>query len=138
MSFIYRLPEEIRQQIIPYTYNIQNHKLLDDIRNFFRTRYTLLEIYYQRWIAELGEEEPEDKWWVINDITRFANKNKSTMYGYIDSFYNIFMRIYQLHTKEQIQIYITTMQSKSINSQINIFCGIMTPDERLQMLSEYG
>ena len=138
MSFIYRLPEEIRQQIIPYTYNIQNHKLLDDIRNFFRTRYTLLEIYYQRWIAELGEEEPEDKWWVINDITRFANKNKSTMYGYIDSFYNIFMRIYQLHTKEQIQIYITTMQSKSINSQINIFWGIMTHDERLQMLSEYG
>ena len=138
MSFIYRLPEEIRQQIIPYTYNIQNHKLLDDIRNFFRTRYTLLEIYYQRWITELGEEETEDKWWVINDITRFANKNKSTMYGYIDSFYNIFMRIYQLHTKEQIQIYITTMQSKSINSQINIFWGIMTPDERLQMLSEYG
>jgi len=138
MSFIYRLPEEIRQQIIPYTYNIQNPQLLDDIRNFISSRDTLLEIYYQRWITELGEEEPEDKWWVINDITRFANKNRSTMYGYIDNFYNIFMRIYQLHTNGQIQIYITTMQSKSITSQINIFWGILTPDERLQMLSEYG
>jgi len=138
MSFIFRLPEEIRQQIIPYTYNIQKPQLLDDIRNFISSRNRLLEIYNQRWVIELGEEEPEDKWWIINDITRFANKNKATMYGYIDSFYDIFMRIHQLHTKEQTQIYITTMQSKSITCQINICWGILTPDERLQMMSEYG
>ena len=89
MSFIFRLPEEIRQQIIPYTYNIQNPQLLDDIRNFISSRNRLLLIYNQRWVTELGEEEPEDKWWIINDIIRFANKNKSSMYGYIDSFYNM-------------------------------------------------
>jgi hypothetical protein len=62
-DFIKRLPVDIILQIIPYTYNLQNKNLLNDIINYKEMRNLLLELYYKYWIIDGQQiDEPnEDK-----------------------------------------------------------------------------
>ena len=40
-----KLPDHlIREKIIPFTYNIQNQCILEDIKSFYHARYYLLSI----------------------------------------------------------------------------------------------
>jgi len=135
--FISRLPRDIISKIIPYTYNFQNKILLDDIKNYKEIKTTLLELYYRTWIIELQSQDPEDdKNWLINDIFAYANDYNATMYGYIDKFYNIFRRnVFLQQNHENIDNYINSLEEKDVSSQINIFLGLLTIDERNELLN---
>jgi len=135
-----RLPEEILHRIQSYSYSPQNPQLLDDIRNFTQTRNILFMLYremFNEWEQE-DDIEVEYGLWIVNDIIRFMNSDHATLLGYVDNFYHIFLRTYQLHTETQVYNYISILQNKPLMNQINTFWGILTPDERLLMLSEYG
>lgn len=134
--FISRLPRDIILKIIPYTYNFQNKNLLDDIKNYKEIKTTLENIYYETWIVELQSLDPEDdKNWLINDIFAYANDYNAIMYGYIDKFYNIFKRnVFLQANHENIDNYIYSLQQKHVSSQINIFLGLLTIDERNELL----
>jgi len=130
-DFIQKLPIDIILYIIPYTYNLQNKNLLNDIINYKETRNLLLDLYYKYWIIEVQSQDPEqDKNWLINDIIAYANNDKATMYGYVDNFYNIFRRNISLQTNDDIDKYIICLYKKSAKTKINIFLGLLTIDER--------
>ena len=136
-DFIQRLPMDIILQIIPYTYNLQNKDLLDDIVHYKETRTLLFTLYRKYWIIDGQQIEPEDKYWLINDIIAYANNYKATMYGYIDKFYNIFKRNISLQTKtiDSIDKYVNKLLSeKNINTQINIFLGLLNIHERNEIV----
>ena len=123
-NFIKRLPLDIILQIIPYTYNLQNKNLLNDIINYKETHTLLSELYNKYWIIDQQSEDPEeDKNWLINDIIAYANNYNATMNGYTDNFYNILKR----NIKE---IDIDKIEKKSVKTQINIFLGLLTGAER--------
>lgn len=44
--FINKLPDDIIQYIIPYTYQLQNKPLLNDIKNYKETKDIISELYY--------------------------------------------------------------------------------------------
>lgn len=132
-NFIQRLPIDIILHIIPYTYNLQNKNLLDDIINYKETKTLLLDLYYKHWIIDV-QEIGEDKNWLINDIFAYANNYNATMYGYIDRFYNIFKRKIYLQTKEQIDKYVYNLERKDAIIQINIFLGLLTIHERNELV----
>jgi hypothetical protein len=75
---------------------------------------------------------------LINDIIAYANNYKATMYGYIDKFYNIFKRNISLQTKtiDSIDKYVNKLLSeeKNINTQINIFLGLLNIHERNEIV----
>lgn len=125
--FIGRLPMDIVLKIIPYTYNLQKKSLLDDIVHFIETKETLFELYHAYWV-----EPNEDKNWLINDIFAYANNYQASMHGYIDSFYHIFKRnaFSELFSKEEIDRYVSHLEKKSVETQINIFLGLFTVKER--------
>jgi hypothetical protein len=130
--FIQRLPIDIILQIIPYTYNLQNKNLLNDIINYKETQLLLLDLYQTYWIImyqQLKDSE-ESKYWLINDIFAYANDNNATIYGYIDNFYNIFKRNISLQTIETIDKYVSNLEEKKVKTQINIFLGLLNIDER--------
>jgi hypothetical protein len=134
-NFIQKLPTDIILQIIPYTYNIQNKNLLDDIINYTESKMILLELYYSYWILEAQSVDPEeDKNWLINDIFAYANNYNAIMWGYIDNFYNIFKRNIKLLTKKEIDKYIDNLQKKSVKTQINIFLGLLNINERIYLI----
>jgi hypothetical protein len=135
-NFIKKLPLDIILQIIPYTYNFQNKKLLFDIKNYKETNTLLLELYRKIWIIDFQSPNPqEDKDWLINDIISYANNYNATMYGYIDQFYNIFKRNIFLKLNEDVDNYLNYLEEKEVSSQINIVLGLLTINERNEFLS---
>jgi hypothetical protein len=122
---IRKLPKEIVYKILFYTYNIQPIFLLRDIRNISSTKELLYSIYRDYW-------EDEDKDWLINDIVAFSNNHNATMYGYVPHFYELFQRNYSLNNNDDVNKYIHNLERKSVNSQINIYLGLSTNEERVK------
>jgi hypothetical protein len=138
-ELISKLPRDIVLLIIPYTYNLQPKPLLNDIVNYKETRTTLFELYHKYWIIEIQSQDPEeDKNWLINDIFAYSNSYNATVHGYIDKFYNIFKRNNYLQTKEKIDKYVNNMEKKNVVAQINIFLGLLTIQERNEILSQFS
>jgi hypothetical protein len=130
-DFINRLPIDIIFKIIPYTYNLQNKTLLDDITNYTKTKTVLFNFYYKYWIIKIQSQVlNEDKNWLINDIFSYANDYNATMFGYVQKFYDIFKRSFNLQTNEEIYKYVNNLEKKEIVTQINIFLGLFTIEER--------
>ena len=137
-DFIQRLPIDIILYIIPYTYNLQNKNLLNDIRNYTETRSLLLKTYYEYWIIDAeSPDSEEDTNWLINDIMLYTNNDKATMYGYVDNFYNIFKRNVSLHTNNNIDKYIINLYKKTAKTQINIVLGLLTMNERNDVIVNF-
>ena len=137
-DFIQRLPIDIILYIIPYTYNLQNKNLLNDIRNYTETRSLLLKTYYEYWIIDAeSQDSEEDTNWLINDIMLYTNNDKATMYGYVDNFYNIFKRNVSLHTNNNIDKYIINLYKKTAKTQINIVLGLLTMNERNDVIVNF-
>ena len=137
-NFIQRLPTDIILRIIPYTYNVQNKDLLNDIIHYKESRTLLLELYHNYWIIEAQMQDPEeDINWLINDIIAYANNDNATMFGYVDNYYNIFKRNIFLKTIEIIDKYRNKLEEKKVQTQINIFLGLLTIRERNDLVTNF-
>jgi hypothetical protein len=131
------LPVDIIHFIIPYTYEPQSNALTDDIQSVYTTKKTIYPLYYNRFVTLFDEPEPSDKEWLINDLFRFSNQKKPTMNGYVDHFYNLFLRNPFLKTRDEVDRYIMKTKSRDINTQINIFWGLFTSKERNMFLTNF-
>ena len=128
-DIIRKLPEDIIQYIIPFTYSIQSKEIIEDIKSYFYGKKMVTSIYYEMWYDSY--EENADKNWLINDLFSFANDYNPTMFGFKESFYNIFSRNIMLKKDENKVIsYIVNLENEKVDNQINIFWGIFTPEER--------
>jgi hypothetical protein len=134
-SLINRLPYDIINHIIPYTYNLQSKSLLEDIKNYKKVKISLLEIYKYIWIEWVGSNsQDDDKYWLINDLIAYSNDYKATMFGYVDKFYEIWKRNNFLKTRQEIDVYFKKIERKNVSTQINIVLGLLTPTERNEIL----
>jgi hypothetical protein len=137
-ELIKNLPLDIVRLIIPYTYELQDKNLLNDIIHYQESKTTLLGLYHQFWIIDNQMSDPEeDINWLINDIFAYANNYKATMYGYIDNFYNIFFRNKFLKSKSEINNYIINLEKKRVSHQINIFLALLTNKEREDIINNF-
>lgn len=125
-----KLPTEIINHILSYTYQFQPNNLLEDIKNFHETKKEIIKIYYNKWIIQYKFPEPEHKNWLINNLYRYANVYQAAYLGYTDHFYNIWFRNIRLKTKKQVNIYFEKIQQKNVNTEINIIWGLFTSQER--------
>ena len=124
------LPVELIHFIIPYTYKPQSNALTNDIQSFYTSKPIIHSLYYNKFVIEFDEPEPSDKEWLINDLFSFSNQKNPTMNGYVDHFYNLFLRNPFLKTREDVDRYILKTKCRDINTQINIFWGLFTSNER--------
>lgn len=122
-----RLPREIINLILFYSHSYQPKCLLDDIKNINIVKRDLMIMYSHYW-------EYEDMEWLINDIISYANDYNATMFGYVDKFNNIFLRHMRLENVLQVENYIRSLERKNVLTQINVFLGLMTVEERNQLI----
>ena len=134
-ELITKLPLDIILYIIPYTYHLQNKDLLTDIKSYTETKTLLSNYYYNYWIIFMQSQELQDKYWLINDLFAYANNYNPTMYGYDEQFYNIFKRNTFLQSNEDINRYILNLEKKDVCSQINVFLGMLTPEQRNDLIN---
>ena len=135
-SFIQRLPQDIINSIIPYTYQPQSETLLKDIRNYSKTINLIRNLYYQYWTVYKGYSEIEGKWQLINDIERYANNDIPTMLSFIDKFRHIWFRNFTLNNNDEFDNFIEKFVLKSTPTQINMFWGILIPQERHEFIDK--
>jgi uncharacterized protein YbaP (TraB family) len=135
-DFIKKLPLDLIFLIISYTYKFQDKSLLNDIVDYKKSKTILLESYYKYWIVDGRTTDPKEYAnWLINDIFAYANDYNATLYGYIDKFYNIFLRnIFLQSNKEMIDKYVYNLEQKRVFTQINIFLGLLTIKERKDII----
>jgi len=136
-KYISKLPEHIIDYIIPYTYQLQNKLLLQDIQSYTITKDRISQLYYDLWINYMEELEPEHKYWIINDIVAYMNENIAIMCGYVSNFYTIFMRNLTLKTNGDVLTYIDKLEQLSTNTQINILWGLLLPNEREDIINDF-
>ena len=135
---IHCLPLDIVRYIIPYTYQTQDKKLLNDIVDYKKSKTIIFKLYYEYWIVNYYQAVgPQDKEWLINDLFGYANNNQALMSGYTDDFYKLFSRNRRLSTKKKIDKYIEILETKKIDTQINIFWGLLLPEERNHMIEHF-
>jgi hypothetical protein len=134
-EMIAKLPMDIILHIIPYTYNFQKKHLLDDIKSYSESKKILLNYYYNYWIIFIQCQEPQDKYWLVNDLFAYTNNYNPTMNGYVEQFYNIFKRNIFLQGNQHIDRYILNLEKKDVTSQINVFLGMLKPEERNDLIN---
>lgn len=129
------LPYDIIQQIIPFTYSVQNKKLLADIKNFHDTKTSIQNHYKREWMNILDYEYDAYDW-LINDVLSYANNYNAAIYGFTKSFYNIFRRLPRLKKTKDIDKYFSKIQKYNSNRLFNIVWGLLQEDERNEFCRE--
>ena len=130
------LPIEIvREHIIPFTYCPQPKELLEDIVSFYNTRECLFNTYNNRW-KEFEDEDPVE--WLENDIIRYLNEDKATMWGFVDSCVSKFSRLFLFINEKNVVVrrfVYSFLSGRGANNNkimriINCSIGILTVFER--------
>jgi hypothetical protein len=134
MDIIKKLPEELRQYILTFTYEFQPFFLLNDIRHYVTTRPNIQDWYINRFAWEYPDAEHD---WLHNDLIGFCNEQYATMYGYRDRFVGIFSRMFWLKNKsrEELLCNIRKLFKNSVKAN-NITWGLLTIEERDKFINE--
>jgi hypothetical protein len=120
------LPRDIIDMIIPYTYNLQNKIILEDIRNYQESKSQIKKLYYDSWMNYVNSIVLEDREWILQNLFRYAN-NYDLPAG---DFYKIFLKSnLSIATRPN-----ANLSKLSVDSQINIYWGLLTPKKRTQMI----
>jgi hypothetical protein len=133
-SIFSRLPTDMINYIIPYTYNVQDKNLLDEIQNYVITNMMIRELYYQEWVINMAAWQSDADDWLINDLFGYANNYIPIAGGNVDKYYNIFYRNIKLKTEEDVDKYVKYIETKPVSRQINIFWALLTIQERKEFI----
>ena len=129
-DIIDNLPPELVYKISTYILKPQSKELMYDMRHFFITKEEGMKIYSERY-----KDEPNEIInWFVNDIGFYMNEYIPSMYGFIDKYYNIFFRLFKMKSKKEIVYFIFKMNKLNSETELNIRWGILTPNEREEML----
>ena len=132
MEFIKLLPSDIISYIIPFTYRVQPKVLLNDIISYYTTKKQILSFYYGIWIGKYDEKD--DVKWLMNDLNLYVNDYKALINGFVDNFYGLFQRYIMLTNNSDVNKYIFRLNKEKVENQINIFWGLLLPEERIEFI----
>lgn len=125
--------EIVRNYIIPYTYCPQPDNLCTDIRSYHKTILNLKQ-FYSTIFPTLPTTDPgeSDMAWVSNDIIRFLNRDRPTMFG--SNYYKeVYQRIYLNHNKKLPSVTIPSIMGSDNFTDIKVSIGLLLPSERLTL-----
>ena len=128
------MPHEIIGKIMDYILNPQPKELLNDIKNYHITKEIGLKLYKKKIITNDYKE------YFTNDIAAYLNEDNAMIYGCVDNFYNTIRRLYQNKHKDKLDIikyYLKYLINKSVDIELNMMWGILTPNERWKILEKY-
>lgn len=132
MDIIKKLPEELRNYILTFTYEFQPFILLNDIRHYTSTRSRIQDWYINRFAWEYPEAEHD---WLHNDLIGFCNEQYATMFGYRENFIAIYSRMFLKKTRQELLVSIRKLFKHSVKAN-NITWGLLTIEERERFMGE--
>ena len=138
-EIIRKLPEEIVQYILPFTYSCQSPELIEDIRSFYYARNIVRASYHHTFILLLYNNPLEDIEWMVNDIIIYANSDQPTMHGYHPFFYHLCSRFFSLDSQEKQRRFIDRILQPEVKPirGFNVLWGILLPTERQAFIRKF-
>ena len=135
-QLIYLLPLELVEKIRKLTYMPQSINLTHDIRNYYKSKKILYDIYYDTYNCSPLIGTIPLKEWIFNDLELYFNSYRYSIYGYINKYYTILMRSIVLNNRNEVNKFTTNTYKidSNITTNINIFWGLLLPSERNDML----
>ena len=130
------LPEDIVRKIISYSYLPQPKELLEDIRDFSSTLNKVGNVYYNRWVIDEGESEPEDRNWLANDIIRYITHDNDRIAWLFQS--KILCRQLLINTLIESQRHVYMFDKMSAEHELRRYWGLMIPKERHEMMCQFA
>jgi hypothetical protein len=133
---ICRLPQDIVNHIIPYTYTLQSTEITKDIHSYYESKNIIKKIFHDRYQHLFLYEKDADLNWLVSDILCFMNRHRACYYNYVDQLYSIFRRVYMLKDMENstLKKIVNKSQKKNVHYQFHIYWGMLTPDERYRFI----
>ena len=130
------LPLELIFKIQTYILRPQPKKLLYDIKHYKVSKKLGLQLYKIRFQNEINPKEYLN--WFSNDISKYLNEDIATIYGFVEKYYDTFMRLYQINDKQTVINYtFKILLKKEPNVEININWGLLKPREREEMIAKF-
>jgi hypothetical protein len=136
-----KLPSEIFDVIISYSYSIQPTELRRDIRHYYHSKNIIFKLYIRKYSRQiLNNENPfycmrETNYWLIHDILIYTTNNNLLIEDYDAMIFTIWRRNPFLKTEKKIIKFVYRMDSNPKSRQINLFWGIFTIKEREEFMS---
>jgi len=129
------LPMEIIYMILKYLRQPQTAILLKDITSFSKTRTTITNKYYEKWIIKRRSKEGEDINWLENDLILYANEYAPTGVGLQPKFKEILGRFCNFKKIKNINFHNYANSNKlTAKTRANILWGLFTPVERNEFI----
>ena len=113
-SLYSQLPQPIINHILSFAMSPQDPILLNDIRHFQQSKKKMLDFHRNIWIEQFAYEEPEDKYWVINNLFSFFGEFEHKHHLYNNQFF-----------------------AHSLDTQINILWSRISVTEREEFIYAY-
>jgi len=134
-----KLPVDIVQYILPFTYSFQSLELLEDIRSFYSDRKMVRDWYHRIYWIQLYTSPFEDQEWMANDIIIYANSDQPTMNGYHDHFFELCSRFFSLDSQEKQWRFIDSLLHPRVKSirLFNMIWGILVPYQRQAFIRKF-
>jgi hypothetical protein len=143
ISGLKRLPVELIDNIISYTYSPQSEELIMDIHMYHNSMANIHRMFYNTFYSVDNTDIYKIE--LLDSLMLYTNNYIPLHHGYHEDFYAIWNR-YPLFTplnhanlnEYKIHEYIENVFSKkSINTQINMLWGIFTYGERLNFIIDH-
>ena len=137
IELIKKLPYEIVEIIRRYTYLHQPYLVLNDIKNYYQTRKIASQLYYDAYKDNFDNCPNDDILWFSNDILIYMNKRQPIMFGYVAKYYDIMLRSYNINSIPKVIKYTDYLEKHNPQKEINVYWGLLYPNERIEMLSMF-
>jgi len=128
MDIIKKLPEELKQYILTFTYEVQSFPLLNDIRHYGTSRF-LLQEYMQQFSYDHEQ--------LYHDLIGFCNQRYKTKEGYREIFFGVFLRFFSFKNIPRYSVLRLSVNIFNVTKRANnIIWGLMTEDERKTFMTQ--
>ena len=126
-----RLPTDIINHIIPYTYNLQNKDILSDIKNYVESKNEIFQSYQKNYYSTSeGLPWREYLFDIINDFLIIKSDTNEEKFCY----FNFVLRRHLLLSNKS-NYFIDDFSCKiSVTTYNNMYWGLLTIDERNDIL----
>jgi hypothetical protein len=129
------IPMEIIYMILKYLRQPQTAILLKDITSFSKTRTTITNIYYKKWIKIRKFIKEKDTNWLENDLILYANENTPTCEGSQPKFKEILGRFCNIKKVKSLHFHNYANSNKlTAKTRANILWGLFMPVERNEFI----
>jgi hypothetical protein len=129
-EIIRRLPADLINIIISYTYTPQPIEIRKDIRSYFETKKTIRNIFYERYEYMLVFERDADLNWLVCDLLCFMNRSRNRFYKQETS---LFYEIYKKNAP--IKKISNPTYNRELHTEFGVYWALLTPEERIRFIN---